>query len=203
MTSVQASLPSPTTFRLKRSLLSKKRYAIKIAFSRHGRPCRRPCPRSPNAPKYVSRSRLQAWLRSPRRLQVVRDEEYWAAEKDRFFSVSIAKPSIRDVVDGSLTDNWLRDKSLVDCPQACVSLALPKTCAELCKPCCDIGSADLLRQCAEQSPVKLFEADWQNLLTSMRMVQINVTCLQVIDVYVDYKTWRGGHAEVCSKQRLP
>ena len=168
----------------------------------------------PSEEKYVPRSTLRSWMQHPGRLTA--ESETWTQESSRFFSVSVARPHMRKIEpqNDDFSSTW----------SFCLSCGRHRPCghinrfpcAENCKPCCDATAEELLEVFKGTSPRKLLayvtpqKVNWMPLTLALGreandhlvlLEGINVKVLQVLDLYVDYKTRRGGKAEVVSKQK--
>ena len=172
---------------------------------------------NPKAEKYVPKSTLEEWRRQPSRL-TPKKVDTWNEESTRFFSVSVPRPNLRQAQESSGNETWFSSLSWTFCskcgrhrPRGHASRA-DENGSEECRPCCDPSAEELLEPCHEESASKLMayvtpqQCSWLPMAasdteTDTVLKNIKVADLQVLDIYVDYKTRRGGRAEVVSKQK--
>ena len=146
----------------------------------------------------------------------------WEHEASKFFAAKEKKPTLRtaDMEERDLDHEWTNTSSWTFCP-AC-GRHRPKTQIvwNNVVPClhgCDNTAKTLLLPfTGDADPQKLQayvtpqEADWKDMLahhdaadavSKTLLGHVDVKCLQVIDLFVDYKNRRGGKAGITSKQK--
>ena len=174
---------------------------------------------NPQAEKYVPKSTLEEWRRHPTRLAPKPAANTWTEESARFFSVSVPRPNLRQARQASHpSDTWFSSSSWTFCPKC--GRHRPRghaskdtvSGADECRPCCDTSAEDLLEPFEGHPPSKLMAyvtpqmCNWLPIMESATVTDtvlqhVEVAALQVLDIYVDYRTRRGGKAEVVSKQK--
>ena len=174
---------------------------------------------NPQAEKYVPKSTLEEWRRHPTRLAPKPAANTWTEESARFFSVSVPRPNLRQARQASHpSDTWFSSSSWTFCPKC--GRHRPHghaskdtvSAADECRPCCDTSAEDLLEPFEGHLPSKLMAyvtpqmCNWLPIMESATVTDtvlqhVEVAALQVLDIYVDYRTRRGGKAEVVSKQK--
>ena len=156
-------------------------------------------------------------------------EDTWQDEFDRTFSVAMAKPAKHMPTEMNLAseeDEWLRHGAWTFCPacgrrraRAHVTTPSVKAAAVPCNGKCDIDAQALLHP-PEQDVLckksKLYgyvtpmAHHWEPLLLEMQETGLplldylskeELQSLAVLDIKVEYRSRRGGNANICTKQK--
>ena len=175
----------------------------------------------PAAAKYISKSTLRRWMAQP---PICIDS--WETEFDRTFTVAMTKPAKREPPASdtmSVDDRWLIYGSWTFCPacgrrrpRSSMTSTEALVCAIECKPRCDPDAEELLQPPPAIQTKKLqgyvtpMSQNWEALLASMEatglplltaLTKDDLESLAIVDLKVTYRSRRGGHAEITSKQK--
>ena len=155
--------------------------------------------------------------------------ETWEQEYERSYAVAIQKPQKRKTSDILSTDAdglWLQHASWSFCPEC--GRRRPRTRVEpswtftssaiLCSPTCDPHPVDLLsspqRPSVKEAGIQAYATpladiwySWSECISNRQLPLTSLlsdkelASLAVVDIHVDYRSRRGGHADVLSKQK--
>ena len=153
----------------------------------------------------------------------------WAKEYEFNFGVlkTVAKMRVTtSPVDEDANACWLLEASWLFCPLCGRKKARTKTQRwsildlrqqEVCRPCCDVSAMDLLspapadvldtRLLVYTTPQKSIWHSWSAAIGSgelpltLVLTEAELSNLAVLTIHVDYRSRRGGNAEITSKQK--
>ncbi|CAE7803623.1 UBP25, partial [Symbiodinium necroappetens] len=179
-----------------------------------------------HATNYIPRTTLRRWFSTSGITEwfpATHESDF-----DNFFAVAFAVPAQRcqNTATDSFEDQWLLKSSWQFCPNCGRKRArtdvdptqLRK--AHACKPCCDTDAVELLHppgaDAVHKKKAKLccyvtpLAEHWESLVLELQATGLPLTAamtmkelsgLAVLDIHVDYRSRRGGHADITSKQK--
>ncbi|CAE7241020.1 pif1, partial [Symbiodinium sp. CCMP2456] len=182
------------------------------------------------AAKYVPRATLHRWLVSSTKESTVARHRDWSEEYNMNFSIGCGNPSPRPVTEVSADDAnsiWLQKGSWTFCPDCGRRRTRTKTkhwsletttAAVRCADGCDPDAWDLLEaapQDLEHKRLRVYvtpqSSTWMPWLRDLGEAQLPLTRfltktelkqLAVLEIQVEYRSRRGGNAEITSKQKV-